>query len=335
MTKSLKGYKCRLCPQKTGRCGRTDVLLVLQHSRDPNTPDQIVMEQHSLAHFPTQPWCKMCVESRGRDSPHREQSKIDAVVPQLQFDFGYMGDLSRSRASSWEQTPLLKPSTRRWYHTRRRWTCPVLLPQLKCGDVTWGIHSTQKINDISYNQLISDPSMYVKKRAQRSDDSTLLRHMVDVVGTGPAEHLTSDFEHMTTSLYLTDVVVLRHEGDTVNFLGLEITKTSRCFKVKNSIHLVDSLLNLQGVENSKPTANLVLTLDSYGARVSNSTGWSRLLELSHSRLKTHLHGKLETRHTLCHPTNNHTNPQPHDREQARGETVDTISQRHATHLSSS
>ena len=24
--------------------------------------------------------------------PHREQSKIDAVVPQLQFDYGYMGD---------------------------------------------------------------------------------------------------------------------------------------------------------------------------------------------------------------------------------------------------
>ena len=34
----------------------------------------------------------MCVESQGRDSPHREQSKIDAVVPQLQFDYGYMGD---------------------------------------------------------------------------------------------------------------------------------------------------------------------------------------------------------------------------------------------------
>ena len=46
--------------------------------RDPDTPDQIVMEQQSLAHFPTQPWCKTCVESRGRDSPHREQSKIDS-----------------------------------------------------------------------------------------------------------------------------------------------------------------------------------------------------------------------------------------------------------------
>ena len=36
--------------------------------RDHGTPDQIVMEQHSLTHFPSQPWCKMCVESRGRDS---------------------------------------------------------------------------------------------------------------------------------------------------------------------------------------------------------------------------------------------------------------------------
>ena len=39
------------------------------------------------------------------------------------------------------------------------------------------------------------------------------------MGTGPEEHLMSDFEHMKTSLYLTDVVVLRHEGDTVNFFG--------------------------------------------------------------------------------------------------------------------
>ena len=30
--------------------------------KDPGTPDQIVMEQHSLTHFPSQPWCKMCVE---------------------------------------------------------------------------------------------------------------------------------------------------------------------------------------------------------------------------------------------------------------------------------
>ena len=60
--------------------------------RDPGTPDQIVMEEQSLTHFASQPWCKMCIESRGHDSPHREQSKMDEVVPQLQFDYGYVGD---------------------------------------------------------------------------------------------------------------------------------------------------------------------------------------------------------------------------------------------------
>ena len=40
-----------------------------------------------------------------------------------------------------------------------------------------GIQSTQKINDMSYDQLISDLSNYVKKRTQRQDDSILLRHM--------------------------------------------------------------------------------------------------------------------------------------------------------------
>ena len=48
----------------------------------------------------------MCVDSRGRDSPHREQSKIDAVVPQLQCEYGYMrggGPLQIARASSWSR----------------------------------------------------------------------------------------------------------------------------------------------------------------------------------------------------------------------------------------
>ena len=46
--------------------------------------------------------------------------------------------------------------------------------------------------------LRQQPSGYVKKHAQRSEDSILLRHVDDVVGTGPDEHLTSDFEHMKT-----------------------------------------------------------------------------------------------------------------------------------------
>ena len=106
---------------------------------DPGTPNQIVMEQHSLQHFPSQPWCKMCVESRGHDSTHREQSKIAAVVPQLLLDDGYVGDGGPLQIACfpWEQTPLLEPSTRRWCPTPRRWTCPVLLRQQANGCVTW------------------------------------------------------------------------------------------------------------------------------------------------------------------------------------------------------
>ena len=66
---------------------------------------------------------------------------------------------------------------------------------------------------------------------------------------------TSDSEHMKASLFLTDVVVLRNEVDTVNILGLEITQTSTGFKVRHSTELVESLLNLYGLEHSKPAAN--------------------------------------------------------------------------------
>ena len=295
------------------------------------------MEHHSLTHFPSQPWCKMCVESRGHDSPHREQSKIDAVVPQLQFDYGYTWvteALCRSRASLWEQTRLLEPSTRRWCRTPRRWTCPTLSQQQPSGCVTWCIHSTQKINDMSYDQLISDPSTYVKKRAQRSDDSILLRHMDDVVGTGPEEHLMSDFAHMKTSLYLTDAVVLRHEGDTVNLLGLEITKTRKGFEVKNSTDLVESLLNLYRLPNSKPTVN-----PGRRSTVMELASATPLGGHDHSNFRTAV-GKLifmapwrpDVQFAIQQLSTQVLN---HDRKQARSEAVDTISQRQATHSSSS
>ena len=149
----------------------------------------------------------------------------------------------------------VEPAPEAQVDSSKVWLCKKAFQGLKISPYAWCIHSTQKINDMSYNQLISDPSTYVQKRAQRSDDSILLRHMDDVVGTGPDEHLMSDFEHMKTSLYLTDVVVFRHEGDAVNFLGLEITKTCRSFELKNSTDLVESPLNLYGLENSKPTTN--------------------------------------------------------------------------------
>ena len=72
------------------------------------------------------------------------------------------------------------------------------------------------------------------------------------------------------------MVVLRNDGDRINLLGLAITKTSRGFEVRNSTELVESLLNLYGLENSKPTAHCSQTLYRDGARNSHSSGRSRL-----------------------------------------------------------
>ena len=99
------------------------------------------------------------------------------------------------------------------------WLCQKAFQGLKISPQAWGIHSTKKVNDMSYDQLVSDLSMYVKKRSQRQDVSIFLCHMDDVVGTVPDEHLMKVFEHMKTSLCLMDVVVLRNGGDTVNFFG--------------------------------------------------------------------------------------------------------------------
>ena len=168
----------------------------------------------------------MCVESRGHDSPHREQSKIDAVVPQLQFDYGYMGSGGPLQIACCGSKHLFLSHPRDdGAGLEKDGHAPRCRGNSQIGCVTWGVHSTQKIKNMRYNQFLSDPSTCVKKRAQRSKDSIFLRHMDDVVGTGPDEHLMSDFEHMKTSLYLTDVMMLRRVGDIVNFLGFEITKT--------------------------------------------------------------------------------------------------------------
>ena len=65
----------------------------------------------------------------------------------------------------------------------------------------------------------------------------------------------NDSEHTKTYLYLTDVAVLRNEGDTINLCGLNITMTSRGFEARNSTERVQSLSSLHWMENSKTTAS--------------------------------------------------------------------------------
>ena len=77
----------------------------------------------------------------------------------------------------------VEPAPEAQLDSSKIWLCKRALQGLKISTQAWSIRSTQKINDMSYSQLIPDPSTYVKIRTQRSEGSILLRHMDDVVGT--------------------------------------------------------------------------------------------------------------------------------------------------------
>ena len=77
--------------------------------KDPGTPDRIVKEQHSLTHFPSQPWCKMCVDSRDGFTASRIVENRRQLCLNFSLTTGTweMEALCRLRVSLWEQTPLL------------------------------------------------------------------------------------------------------------------------------------------------------------------------------------------------------------------------------------
>ena len=88
----------------------------------------------------------MRVESRGRDS-RREQSKIDAVVPQLQFDYGYMGDGGPLQSACFfVGTDTSSGATHATIVPDSRWLqvdghALTLSQQQPCGCVTWGMNA--------------------------------------------------------------------------------------------------------------------------------------------------------------------------------------------------
>ena len=238
VTKSLKSHKCRL----VCRCWKTlrsRCLLVLRHS-----------EILALA---IKSWWNSTVWHSFRVSPGaRCASNPEDVIHHIKNRRKSMQlCLNFSLTTGWVTEPLKIACSPVGADTSSGAIHATMVPDSKKMDMpyvvsstaTWlcdGVyHSTQKNNDMTYSQLISDLSTYVKNRAQRSDDSIFLRHMDDVVGTGPGEHLKSDVEHMKTSLYLTDVVVLRHIWNAYEFVWTEhLTRVfSRTFVHSSFAHM--------------------------------------------------------------------------------------------------
>ena len=89
----------------------------------------------------------------------------------------------------------------------------------------------------------------------------------------------SDVEHMQTSLYLMDVVVLRNEGDTVYFLGLWDPLEKQALRGKKRNRARRSFVESLRDGTLESDCESGQTLHSDGARVSNSFARSRLLQL--------------------------------------------------------
>ena len=68
--------------------------------------------------------------------------------------------------SAFHQSPMpsesepvyVQPAPEAQVDSSKVWLCKKAFHLLKISPQAWGIHSTQKINDMSCNQLISDPS---------------------------------------------------------------------------------------------------------------------------------------------------------------------------------
>ena len=80
-----------------------------------------------------------------------------------------------SRVSSWQQTPFLEQSTRRWYQTPRRFTCPAMWLQQPSGYVTWCM------NDFVYTETEGVLQLHLDKVAREcrlgGQDRQILRQV--------------------------------------------------------------------------------------------------------------------------------------------------------------
>ena len=86
--------------------------------------------------------------------------------------FGESHSVFHQSPMSIESEPVfVEPALEAQLDSSKVWLCWKPCQGLEISPQAWGIHSTQKINDMSYNQLISDPSTYVKKPVETDSQS--------------------------------------------------------------------------------------------------------------------------------------------------------------------
>ena len=58
----------------------------------PQQPTKSEYDDHKVTHCPYRPWCRHCVEGRGREFDHSRLSKSERAVPLIAFDYKGLSD---------------------------------------------------------------------------------------------------------------------------------------------------------------------------------------------------------------------------------------------------
>ena len=58
---------------------------------DPGAPSAREVAEHNVTHLPHRSWCPICIEARGRDRQHRRVDRSSHEVPELHFDYAFLG----------------------------------------------------------------------------------------------------------------------------------------------------------------------------------------------------------------------------------------------------
>ena len=58
--------------------------------RTPTAPSKEQIEKHNLLHDPPQPWCKICIQAKGKDACHKQAAP--RPIPLIQIDYAEAGE---------------------------------------------------------------------------------------------------------------------------------------------------------------------------------------------------------------------------------------------------
>jgi hypothetical protein len=60
--------------------------------KDPAEPTEEEIAEHCLTHLPFRSWCRFFSRGRGIEMPHKKRSEAERILPEVHFDFCFLGN---------------------------------------------------------------------------------------------------------------------------------------------------------------------------------------------------------------------------------------------------